>query len=380
MRKILSIIALGIFFAALGGCDENDPSQPDGDETLEKKIGQMLLIGFRGMEIDENNPIYEDLRQGRVGGVVLYDYDVVKGAYDRNIESPEQVKALNQSISQLYKYADAPPFISVDQEGGRICRLKEKYGFPKTYSQQYLGELNNSDSTRANARVIASTLNDNYFNLNFAPVVDLNVNPDCPAIGKLERSFSSDPDVVFAHSSIVIEEHNDFSIATALKHFPGHGSSKADSHEGFTDVTDTWSEAELEPYSRLIDAGKVKMVMTAHIFNANLDANYPATLSKNIITGILREQMGYDGVIVTDDMNMGAIAENYGLETAIELSIVAGADILLFANNLTYDPDIAVKARDIILNLISEGKISKDRIDESYDRIMKLKNEMKAIM
>ena len=369
-KKLLLFITSVLLFVS---CSDSVDPDPVSLPPLEEKIGQMLLIGFRGLSVSEDDQIVKDVKAGRIGGVVLYDRDVALGSDVRNIESPEQVRNL---ISSLQSYADTKLFVAVDQEGGRVNRLKEKFGFPATVSQQYLGTLDNVDTTRYYAERTAGTLNELGFNLNFAPVVDVNINPASPAIGNIERSFSADPAMVTKHSEIVIDVLNSHDILTTLKHFPGHGSAASDSHLGFTDVTNTWQQSELIPYQNLVNGGYNDVIMTAHIFNSNLDSNYPATLSHNIITGILRNQIGYNGVIISDDMNMGAITDHYGLEQAIELSINAGLDILIFANNLTYDELIAERAVNIILSLVSRGQISEERINESYLRIKDLKQRI----
>lgn len=345
------------------------------ENDLDKKIGQMLLIGFRGMEISDNSEIAKDIQNERIGGVILFDVDVALGRIPRNIESPIQLKKL---INQIKNYSKTPLFISIDQEGGNVCRLKEKYGFLRSVTQKYLGDLNNEDSTRYWGAITANTLSEMGLNLNFAPVVDLNINPDNPVIGMYERSFSDDTKIVTNNARIIIDEHKKRNIICTIKHFPGHGSSTADSHQGLVDVTNSWNEIELIPYKKLISEKKIDMIMTAHIFNANLDVNYPATLSNNVITGILRNKLQFDGVIISDDMNMKAISHYYGLETAIELAINAGVDILMFANNISYDENIATKAISIIKQLIKDRKISNNRIEESYKRIMKLKNKVLA--
>jgi len=340
---------------------------------LERKIGQMLIIGFRGLEVDDSSSIVKDIKDGRVGGVILFDVDVALGYTERNIRNPEQVKTL---IAALKKHANIPIFVSIDQEGGKVSRLKEKYGFPPTVSQQYIGQINNQDTTYFYANRTATTLQELGFNLNFAPVVDLNINPDNPVIGKLERSFSSSVEVVSQNAKWVIEAHHQKGIYCTMKHFPGHGSSSADSHLGFVDVTHTWKTEELIPYSDIVSANLVDCIMTAHIFNANLDPKYPATLSSLIITGILRNQLKYSGVVISDDLTMKAITDYFGFETAIEKAINAGVDILLFGNNLIYDENIASKVISTIKKLVDEGKITKSRIDESYKRIINLKNKM----
>jgi len=213
--------------------------------------------------------------------------------------------------------------------------------------------------------------------VNFAPVLDLDINPDNPVIGKLDRSFSADQDIVTRHAGLFIDAMHNWDVLSAVKHFPGHGSSVEDSHLGFVDVTDTWSEEELAPYRALIAEEKLDLVMTGHIFNRNLDPEWPATLSESIIDGTLREQLGFDGVVVSDDMMMRAITEHYGLETAIKQAVNAGVDILIFANNTyAYDPDIARVAFTTLKNLVMSGDIPRARIDESYDRIRALKKHL----
>jgi beta-N-acetylhexosaminidase len=352
-----------------------DPTSPqDSDSNLDMMIGQMILVGFRGTDVNSESQIAQDIKSGRVGGVILFDKDVALGYSSRNIESPEQVEKLNsklQSFAPLHKL-----LIAVDQEGGKVARLKPEYGFPETVSQEYLGRIDNYDTTTFYGNRTAQTLKNNKFNLNFAPVVDLNVDSNSPAIGALGRSFSANPDVVTKNAKLIIEAQKQHKILSCLKHFPGHGSASSDSHLGFTDITNTWSESEILPYSNLVKTNSVHLIMTAHVFNEKLDPLYPATLSSNIINGILRNQIGFDGVVVSDDMNMKAISEHFGLETAIELAINAGVDILVFGNNLVYDEQIAIKAGAIIKKLVKEGKIPFSRIKQAYRRIYYMKNIM----
>jgi beta-N-acetylhexosaminidase len=343
------------------------------DLTVREKIGQMIMVGFRGLSVDDQSPIIRDIHAGRTGGVILFDYDVPSGSPVRNIKSPEQVRAL---VEALKKASSVPLFVAIDQEGGKVDRLKEKFGFPPSVSEQYLGSLNDVETTQKYARITAETLLGLGINLNFAPVVDLDVNPDNPVIGKLERSFSADPKIVIEQSLAVIDAFHNCKVLSAIKHFPGHGSSTADSHKGFVDVTNTWSPVELKPFAAIIKSGKCDIVMTAHIFNGRLDPVWPATLSYKTITGLLREELGYSGVVVSDDMQMEAIRSFYDLETAIKMSILSGTDILLFANNSVYEEDIASRAVAVIEKLISDKVISPARIDESYNRIMKLKEKL----
>jgi len=347
--------------------------QPNAD--LDTKIGQMIMAGFRGLELTEDNPITADLEKRQIGAVILFDYDVPSKTPVRNIASAIQVRRLTEDLGLR---SGTPLIIAIDQEGGRVNRLKERFGFPATISAKEMAAGQGTELTRRYAEQTARLLSELGINLNFAPVVDLNTNPDNPVIGKIERSFSADPAVVTEHAAAWISAHSRRGILSALKHFPGHGSSRADSHLGFVDVTDTWKAIELQPYRSLIDDGAVDIVMTAHIFNSRLDPKYPATLSKPIVTGLLRGEMKYDGVVVSDDMQMKAIAAHYGLETAVELAINAGVDMLVFGNNADpFEPDIAERAVAAIKRLVADGRIPRQRIDESYSRIMKLKGKMK---
>ncbi len=373
IKTRIIILLLFCFFTILLVPAQGDLNRKDNDQ-LSQLIGQMLMVGFRGLEVDEDSPIIQDIQKGRVGGVIIFDYDLALKSPIRNVQSPEQLKRL---IKDLQGATEDTLLVAVDQEGGKVVRLKERYGFPPSQSQAWLGDQNDRALTAEYALRTASTLFEMGINVNLAPVVDLNVNPDNPVIGKLERSFSSDPDIVAQHSRQVIKGHRQKQVLTALKHFPGHGSSTRDSHQGFTDVTDTWSRIELEPYEMLFEYPAVDMVMTAHVFNARLDPEWPATLSLRVLNDLLRQELGYEGVIISDDMQMGAIREEYGLETAIERAILAGVDILIFGNNLVYEQDIAQKAKEIILGLIRQGRIAESNIQESWDRIDRLKQNLK---
>ncbi len=342
--------------------------------SLETKIGQMIMVGFRGLTLAASEHIQRDIQEYQIGGVVLYSIDLPsKRKQARNIESPQQLHKLNENLQKMSKI---PLFIGIDQEGGRVNRLSPKYGFPKKIpSAQYLGKLNDLDSTRHYAKQTAQLLKEFGINFNFAPVVDVNINPACPVIGGIERSFSSDPAIVTKHAAEVIRANKELGIYCSLKHFPGHGSAKSDSHLGFTDVSETWGENELLPYQQLIEQKAVDIIMTAHVFNKKLDPKYPATLSKKTTHHFLREQYKWDGFIISDDMHMGAISDNFKLEEAIEKALEAGVDMLMFSNNSPkfYDKDIVPKAIRIIQELVKNGIVSEKQINESYDRIMKLK-------
>ncbi|MBW2599629.1 MAG: glycoside hydrolase family 3 protein [Deltaproteobacteria bacterium] len=344
------------------------------NDSLDVKIGQMIMIGFRGLTVNDKSPVIADIKERKIGGVILFDYDAPSRSPVRNIESPDQVRSL---VNTLQGASSIPLFIAIDQEGGKVSRLKERFGFPPTVSEGYLGRIDDLETTKKYAERTAETLAGLGINVNFAPVVDLNINPDNPVIGKVERSFSADPEVVIRHSVAIIDIFHAHGILSAIKHFPGHGSSKADSHKGFVDVTERWSPDELKPFEAVIQSGGCDMVMTAHIFNARLDPLWPATLSERIIGRILRDDMRFNGVVVSDDMQMDAIRSFYGLERAIKMAIGAGCDILVFANNSIFDENIAARAIGIIKKLVASGEIKSKRIDESYNRIMSLKKKLK---
>jgi beta-N-acetylhexosaminidase len=335
----------------------------------------MLMVGFRGMEVGDDHFIAADIQERNLGGVVLFDYDVPSESPERNIESPAQVKAL---VASLQARTDTPLLVAIDHEGGIVTRLKEVHGFPATRSHQALGELDDLHVTRGQATRMAQTLADLGINLNLAPVVDLNTNPDNPIIAKYERSFSADPETVIRHAVTFIKAHSAEGVICTLKHFPGHGSSTGDTHEGWVDVTDTWSRAELGPYAAIVEAGLADAVMTAHVFNAHLDTEHPATLSPPTVTGILREELDYGGVVISDDMQMSAVADHYGFETAVQMTIEAGVDILAFANNSVYEEDVAARAVALLVRLVKTGVIDESRIDASCRRIQRLKSQIRT--
>lgn len=371
IKKYFAFIIIGLLCLYITGCGDSKINIVD-DTLLDYKIGQMLFIGFNGLEIDEDHHIYHDIKNLNIGGVILYEFDVPSWSRPRNISSPEQV---SQLVDSLQNISSDKLFIAIDQEGGRVNRLRENYGFPPQISAQKIGDTNDTEITRGWAAQTAITLSNLGININFAPVVDVNVNTGCPVIGAIERSFSEDPVEVFKHSNIFVQEHSKRNVITALKHFPGHGSSTVDSHIGFTDITHTWKDYELFPYFLHLFYDFNGMIMTAHTYHSGFDTEYPATLSYNTITNLLRNTMNWQGVVISDDMQMGAITDNYGLELAIEKSINAGVDILIFSNNsfAEYNPDIAEEAIEIIRNLVLTNKIPRQRINESYNRILKLK-------
>jgi len=342
--------------------------------SLADKIGQMVLAGFRGLSATDRDPIIQDLHHRNLGAAILFDQEMAdQHLPTRNIQSPGQVRAL---VTSLHQAARTPLLVGIDQEGGRVNRLKPAYGFPETFSHEELGLRHDPSFTFQHAALIAKTLAGLGLNLNFAPVVDLDANPDNPIIKGKKRSFHSDPEIVATHALAYARAHRQHGVLTCPKHFPGHGSAKGDTHLGLVDVTQTWRERELIPFQRMIESGFTEIIMTAHVFNARLDPERPATLSRRVLQGVLRDQLGYRGLIISDDMEMRAITSQYGLEKAIHFGIEAGLDILCFGNNMSYDRNIGEKVTGLIQRLVESGQLPEARIDESYRRIMNLKERL----
>ena len=343
-------------------------------EDVVNAASQMLLVGFRGDTVTDE--VKAMLRDVRPGGVLLFDYDVPSGGnVTRNITSPDQLKTLT---ADLQAASTLPLLIAVDAEGGYVNRLKEKYGFPLDVPSAETMGAGTPQQTASTATQIAIQLAEHGINWNLAPVVDVNITPDSPAIGRIERSFGADPATVVAHATAFVESHQNTRIIPTLKHFPGHGSATGDTHLGVTDVTSTYVyEQEIYPYEQLILAGYDDPIMTSHIVNLNLDpAAKPATLSHDIVTGLLREQLEFDGVIVSDNMEMGAIVQEYGLQEAVTQAILAGVDVIMLANQGdTYDADRPYVVRDAILQAVYDGVIPQESIIESAHRIIDLKTK-----
>jgi beta-N-acetylhexosaminidase len=345
-----------------------------GPATLRERIGQLLLVGFRGCHPDECGLIARDLRESHVGAVILFDQEMADRSLPRrNIVSPEQVRGL---VQFLRSQAAGPLLVAIDQEGGRVNRLKPGYGFPPSISHEELGRIDQPAETFRHARETARTLAGLGINLNLAPVVDLDAHPDNPVIKGKGRCFSAEPAGVERHAAEFVRAHRAEGVLTCLKHFPGHGSAGGDTHLGLVDVTRTWQERELAPFAGLITAGLCDMVMSAHVFNARLDPDHPATLSPAVLTGILRKKLGFTGVITSDDLEMKAISTHYGLEQSVPAAIEAGVDLLCFGNNLGYDPDIARRVSDILVRAVESGRLTEARIDASCRRILALKRRI----
>ena len=341
-------------------------------KTLDQLVGQLIIAGFRSDKVSNNSNIVRYIKEYNLSGVILYDQDIEKNKLgSRNIKSLAQLKMLTDNLQSI---SDNPLFISIDQEGGNVNRLNSSYGFPEFPSWQHIGLLDNDLITKQFAESMSETMTSTGINLNFAPVLDLDYG-EKTYIGKLERAFSGDPKLVIKHSKIFIDTMKNDNIISCGKHFPGQGSAKGDTHNGFIDISESWSVADLLPYTELIESHHLDMIMLSHVFNNKFDPEFPASLSHETITNSLRNDLNFKGVIICDDPSMRAISDNYDFEDMFVLMINSGIDLLCLGNNLNYDPDFIPKAVRAIRSAIEKNRISTERINESIDRIALLKKK-----
>lgn len=386
MNKINLIYFLIICFAV--GCkkpsvtsiDNNDTEkQPVSSKPIQKidpskvsldmKIGQLIMVGINDRKsLAADDELRKELADNKIGGIILFE---------KNISKDASKETLMKLIQDLKSEAKIPLFISIDEEGGKVHRLKEKYGFVSMPSAKYLGSFNNTDSTYYYAKRLAKELDELGININFAPAVDVNLNPENTIIAKVDRSYSENPTAVTDHAMAFIKAHHSQNVKTTLKHFPGHGSSSSDTHKGLVDVTKQWQFKELIPYKRIFDSGECDAIVSCHVINCHLDTTcVPSTLSRVITTEILRDLLGFKGLVFSDDMQMYAISKNYGVEKSIAMAINAGVDVLVFGNNVNLTDRItASQMHTIIKKLVETGEVSEARINESYLRVMELKNK-----
>lgn len=358
--------------------------------TLRQKIGQMIMVGFHATKPSESQvqSLSKKIEQGLVGGVIFFRYNIV---------NPKQTRTLTQHFHSL-KTA-SPLLLAVDQEGGKVQRLNAKNGFKDYKSAKDVAKNLTAKEALSHYADMAKTTAEAGFNVVFGPVVDLDHNPTLesenppvnPVIGGLERAYGADPKVIVEYASQFINAHHQHGILTSLKHFPGHGLAPSDTHIDLTDVTLTYeADLELAPYEALSDKGMIDMVMTAHVMMRNLDEDHPATLSPTILTELLRKgDHPYGGVVISDDLFMGAIQKNYTFEEIVLLAIEADVDILLFSINTAaqkginaegqkpIDANLVDKIIDIIEAALKSGRLTQERINKSYERIIKMKQVLK---
>jgi len=342
-------------------------------QTLEKKIGQMLMVGFHGTTATPNSQICQDIKNYNLGAVILFDYNPVNKTKPKNIATKAQLKKLTKQLQACS--SDGKLLIAVDQEGGKVQRLKSKYGFYGKFPKASDVIKMDQSQIKSTYTKMSAELKSVGINYDLAPVVDLDINMKNHVIHGLGRSFGKDPKTVAKYASTFIDAMHSNGVLTSIKHFPGHGSSVGDTHKGFVDVTHLWQEKELEPYRLL--KGEADTVMVAHVFNKKLDATYPASLSFKTITKMLRWKLDYHGVVITDDLQMGAISKKYGLKNTLKLAINAGNDILLIGNQL--DPRKIVSTKKLVetmMGLVKTNTVKVESIDKAYARIQQLKEKL----
>lgn len=339
------------------------------DDLVQSKIDQLFIVGFRGMNYESSPELKRMIEETNIGGIILFDYDTPSKKYNRNIQTSDQVRDL---ITNAQANARTGLFVAIDEEGGLVSRLKSIRGYIKTPSANILGTLSDTEVFNV-GKSIGTVLEDLGFNMNFAPVLDINVNKKSSIIGSVGRSFSSDKNIVaekaISFSNGLLSE----GIITVGKHFPGHGSAIGDTHLGFVDITDTYKEYEKFPFEKACSSG-MKAIMVGHLYNKNVDKDYPASLSLKHIQN-LKDIGCNDVLIISDDMDMGAITKQYSRKDALVNAINAGVDVLIISNNInSYDPLEFFTARKIVFDAVKIGDISESRINEAYQKIIEIKN------
>jgi beta-N-acetylhexosaminidase len=324
-------------------------------------------VGFWGTEVHGNRELEELLCVTRVGGIILFA---------RNIVDAEQVARLTREAREASRACTGRSLlIATDAEGGQVMRLGPNAGYTPTLSHQDLGESNDLAITELEARRIARMLSEAGIGWNLAPVVDVGYNPANPVIVRNARSFGAGPALVTSHARAYIRGMHAEGVLTALKHFPGHGSSFTDSHLGFVDVTDTaHRDVELLPYRTLIAEDLADSIMTGHVVNRRLDARYPATLSRSTIHGLLRKELRFTRVVVSDDLRMGAIEKHWGLADASVMAIRAEVDVLLIADDRLPDGRSAAQtARDALRGALVKGSLDAKQVRAAIQRVEALR-------
>lgn len=375
MRARLAALLLVLI---VEGCAATTSSDGAARKPPPLPLGELLLVGFGGTQVEGNEEIRSLVCDVKVGGLILFERDSRSGEA-RNITSPEQVRQLTADLQALaLQCAGRRVLIAADNEGGLVMRLSTRVGYLPTPPPQALGDAGDPAATALESRRMGATLREAGINWNLAPVVDVAVNPLNPAVVTLGRTFSSDPQQVIVQARAFIQGMHEAGVLTSLKHFPGHGSSRTDSHLGFVDVTDTADlKIEFAPYRALIKEGLADSVMTAHVFNRGLDPWNPATLSRFTIKRYLRGKLGYRGLVVSDDLLMGAIRQRYGVEEASVLALQASVDMLLISQNQgRVERGAAERVIDGIRHAISDGRLSPKALGVSIERVRALRGRI----
>jgi beta-N-acetylhexosaminidase len=340
------------------------------DNPLDKMIGQLLIVGFQGTSPNDVSvqKLAAQIHAGSVGGVLFLSH---------NITSPKQVAALTKYLQNANP--DMPLIIAVDQEGGVVQRLASNMGFTEFPSAKQLGRGNDPLVAYTVYKNMAAELLGYGFNLNLGPVVDLERNTDSLIVTAMERSYGPQPKHVTAFAKAFCLAHRETGVLTALKHFPGHGSSSGDTHTGNVDITATWKPDELDPYGELIKAGLADIIMMGHISHREMsdEAGLPASLSEKAVT-LLRSKLGFKGVIVTDDLEMGAVSLRFPPEESAVRALKAGDDLLIISNLHTKSLELPERTIVALRQAVESGRLKRDQIAASHERVMVLKQKLRT--
>ncbi|HCL56578.1 MAG TPA: hypothetical protein DHW82_06170 [Spirochaetia bacterium] len=333
---------------------------------VRKAVGQMLIFGFEGKK--EKDPGVQNaarhLRKAEIGGILLFG---------NNVSSKKQLALLIQFLKKDSVY---PFFISVDQEGGLIQRLSSKNGFKDFPPAEKVAQTMNIFKAFALYSEMAEILSDTGINYNLAPSLDLKINPKNPIIAKFKRSFSQNPVKTLFYAAAFIKAHRENNVLTSIKHFPGHGSSKEDTHLNLTDISGQWQLKELIPFQALISSDLADSIMVSHLMHRKIDPFHPVSLSKIFIGEIIRKYLKYDGVVITDDLEMGAIRKHFSLEEVVVKGISAGSNILLFYSLEKGKKDQSEEIKNLVLKNLKNGSLTLPMIYDSFQKILKLKEKI----
>ncbi len=326
-------------------------------KQIQQLVGQLFIVGFDGFSV----PIAfkKFIAENNLGGVIYFK---------RNVQTPAQLAELSNEIQFSCRTKGSPPlFISIDHEGGKVNRLVKP--FTKFPGNDYIGELGSPKIAFQFGIVIGKELKAVGINMNYAPVVDVNSNPNSPIIGP--RAFSNDPEVCGRMGSAVCRGLQKMGVMGVAKHFPGHGDTIEDSHFSLPSVNktlDQLEELELIPFKRVIKS-RIEAVMTAHIMNPNLDPEYPATLSKATLTDLLRNKMRFNRLIISDDLEMKAITDKFDPIKSAVLSVRAGCDLLIYKG----DAGMPLAQMEAIIVSVEKGEIPFSQLEQSVGRIQAAK-------
>ena len=335
--------------------------------AVDRQIGDMIIVGFFGdaPETPGARAVAEWLRAGVVGGVIFYE---------DNLPNPAAARALIQFFAAAA--AASTPFFCVDQEGGAVSRLRAENGFTTIPPAADIASRPLDQAAAAYGRT-AAELRRLGFNVNLGPVVDLAANQNSRVIFGAGRSFGDDPRKVVDYARAFIQAHRENHVLTALKHFPGLGSTPEDPHHDLPDVTATWRKEELRPFIELTNTGFADMVMVGHMVHAGLtEPGRPTSLSPRTVTGLLRQTLGYDGVVISDDMQMGALRDHFSPDEAARLGVDAGVDLFIYSNRDRADPWTPLQFHRAVKTSIADGRIAPGRIEASAARLRRLKQSI----